>query len=90
MEKVDNGVFARGYALYSRLETKDTYFELWGASTKHPDCAFCFEYFTPSIFMSYEENIIAWMAWIASQMQYRWDVLKMLDLINDFRSNVCD
>jgi len=22
---------------YSRLDTKDTYFELWGASTKHPD-----------------------------------------------------
>ena len=23
--------------LYSRLDTKDTYFELWGGSTKHPD-----------------------------------------------------
>lgn len=22
---------------YSRLDTRDTYFELWGASTKHPD-----------------------------------------------------
>ena len=23
--------------LYSRLDTKDTYFEMWGSSTKHPD-----------------------------------------------------
>lgn len=23
--------------LYSRIDTKDTYFEMWGASTKHPD-----------------------------------------------------
>lgn len=23
--------------LYSRIDTKNTYFEVWGASTKHPD-----------------------------------------------------
>lgn len=23
--------------LYSRIDTKDTYFEIWGGSTKHPD-----------------------------------------------------
>lgn len=25
------------YKLYSRLDTRETYFETWGGSTKHPD-----------------------------------------------------
>ena len=29
--------------LYSSLETKKTYLEFWGASTKHPDIAYCYQ-----------------------------------------------
>ncbi len=85
MEKFDNGVFARGYALYSDLDTKETYFELWGGSTKHPDSMFCFCYFEKSIFMRDEDNIISWLCWITSRLNYRLSIFEMLDLINDFR-----
>ena len=31
--------------LYSNIKTHDTYLELWGASTKHPDSRFNFSNF---------------------------------------------
>lgn len=90
MERVDNGVFGRGYALYSSLETKDTYFELWGGSTKHPDSMFRYSDYKASEFMNSVVNLLAWLSWIVSRLLFSWSVLEMLDLINDFRSNVCD
>lgn len=30
--------------IYSNLKTKKTYMEFWGASTKHPDVSFCYQY----------------------------------------------
>lgn len=40
MSYTDNEIgefFEKGIVVYSSIETKETYCETWGASTKHPD-----------------------------------------------------
>lgn len=63
------------FMLYSSVETKETYLELWGASTKHPDLRFCFSEYND--FIKNDEDfhqailpgyIYQWTLWVASKL----------------------
>lgn len=63
--------------IYSRLDTKDTYFEVWGGSTKHPDVRRVLQddkekgIFYPSIFItSPDYECFQWVAQCISEMNF--------------------
>lgn len=58
------------YVLYSRLSDKETIFETWGASTKHPDAIFHFSDFDLSPYFDAKEQIIPWLLECASKMTF--------------------
>ena len=66
-------VTRNGYAdmvLYSRLSDHETVFELWGASTKHPDSVFYFSDFKKSEWYDETSQTIPWMLECASKMSF--------------------
>lgn len=58
------------YRLYSNRETKDTIFELWGGSTKHPDCRFFYSDFKKSLLWNENDQIFPWLCECASKMNF--------------------
>ena len=56
--------------LYSNLETHDTYLELWGASTKHPDSVFQFSNFKKTELLPDEVQIFQWILECASKLTW--------------------
>jgi len=63
--------------LYSNIETKNTYFEIWGGSTKHPDVRRILQYdidddrFTPSQFVVSEEYMFfQWVMQCISELSF--------------------
>lgn len=60
-----------GFQLYSNIDTKDTYFEMWGASTKHPDVMYRFSDFVKSDYVSDDAwNIAPWIFECASKLSF--------------------
>lgn len=57
-----------GYKLYSRLSDRETVLELWGGSTKHPDCVFYFSSFELSGWFEPEDQTIPWIFECASKL----------------------
>ena len=57
-----------GYKLYSRLSDRETVLELWGGSTKHPDCVFYFSNFNLSEWFEPEDQTLPWIFECASQL----------------------
>ena len=57
-----------GYKLYSRLSDHETILELWGGSTKHPDCIFYFSNFNLSEWFEPEDQTFPWILECASQL----------------------
>lgn len=58
------------YKLYSDIETRETFLELWGASTKHPDSVFRFSNFQLSEWFEPEDQMIQWILECASKMNF--------------------
>lgn len=58
------------YKLYSRVNDKDTIFEVWGGSTKHPDCRFFFSDFEKSNWCDEIHQIFPWLLECASKMNF--------------------
>lgn len=58
------------YVLYSRLSDKETVFETWGASTKHPDAIFYLSDFDLSPYFAAKDQIIPWLLECASKMTF--------------------
>ena len=64
------------FQLYSDIESKKTYFDIWGSSTKHPDCHFCLEnlvkseQFQLSDYCSIERNMFQFMLYCASRLNF--------------------
>lgn len=58
------------YKLYSRISDKDTVFEVWGGSTKHPDCIFHFSDFEKSKWCDEIHQIFPWLLECASKMNF--------------------
>lgn len=56
------------YVLYSRLSDHETILELWGASTKHPDSAFCFSRFQKASWLPDDIQIFQWVLECASNL----------------------
>jgi hypothetical protein len=63
--------------IYSRLDTKNTYFEVWGGSTKHPDVRRVLQWdkeekrFIPSTFItSPEYECFQWLVQCISEMNF--------------------
>ena len=55
------------YVLYSYIPTKDTILEVWGASTKHPDCVYHFDDFLKTDFVDPKMQIPQWIWECASR-----------------------
>lgn len=72
--------------LYSDIETKKTFVEFWGASTKHPDTIHCYQYdiengkFIESNFQDIEWNILQWLMYVASQKTF---IFHAIDIVRD-------
>lgn len=60
----------KSYVLYSRLSDKETVFETWGASTKHPDAIFHFSDFTKTAFIPAKDQVLPWLLECASKMTF--------------------
>ena len=63
--------------IYSRLDTKNTYFEVWGGSTKHPDVQRVLQWdkenkdFIPSTFVtSPDYECFQWLVQCISEMNF--------------------
>ena len=56
--------------LYSRLSDKETVFETWGASTKHPDAIFHLSDFDLSPYFEAKDQILPWLLECASKMTF--------------------
>ena len=56
------------YKLYSRISDKETVLELWGASTKHPDCMFFFSDFKKCEWIDPYYQIFQWILECASKL----------------------
>lgn len=87
----------RDYVLYSDVNTKETYFEIWGGSTKHPDELFRFsDWIETEIceeyrhFYNFDNSWIQWIAYIASVQTFPFTtrdmLLRLADIIN-YRDN---
>lgn len=77
----------REFILYSNLETKETIFECWGASTKHPDARFHYSDFKKSDFMDNHENVYAWLLECASKMMFFFNTRKIVKFADKIYEN---
>ena len=56
------------FKLYSDIESRDTILQIWGGSTKHPDCVFHFSDFKLSEWFEPENQIAPWLFECASRL----------------------
>lgn len=56
------------FKLYSDIESRDTILQIWGGSTKHPDCVFHFSDFKLSEWFEPENQIVPWLLECASRL----------------------
>ncbi len=78
------------YVLYSNVETHETYLEIWGASTKHPDERFRFsDWLENEIseqyrhFYNFNNAWIQWLSYIASIQTFPHTTRRMLLWLTD-------
>lgn len=67
------------YKLYSRIDTHDTYFELWGASTKHPDSMFRFSDFKLCEWIPPYRQLFQWILECASKLNVPFHARDLVD-----------
>lgn len=78
--------------LYSRLSDHETILEVWGGSTKHPDCIFSFKDFKmpecwknkPDIDQTNPVFIYQWLIQCASDMMWWFSTKEIVDFANEF------
>lgn len=56
--------------LYSRLSDHETILELWGGSSKHPDCVYKYSDFLQVNYFPPEEQIFQWILECASHLTF--------------------
>ena len=64
--------------LYSNVETKDTILELWGGSTKHPDCRFFFSKFEKSLWADNHQQVFQWLLECASKLNFPFHAYQLM------------
>ena len=81
-----------GIKVYTRLSDHETILEVWGGSTKHPDCVFYFSDFQIPECWRGEDCIgqtspiflYQWMIECASKMMWWWNTKEITDFANSF------
>ena len=67
----------KDYRLYSRISDHETVLELWGASTKHPDCVFYFSDFKLTEWIDPQDQIIPWVFECASKLMFPYNSYRL-------------
>lgn len=57
--------------------------EIWDGSTKHPDVCYEFRNFEKTCFMSFENNIVAWLAECASKVTFSINMYTILRMATE-------
>ena len=79
--------------LYSDIASKETYIELWGGSTKHPDCVYKLsDYINNQIAETYRNAyetaeiglILQWVLYVASTMLMPYSSYKIAKFAMDY------
>jgi len=73
--------------LYSRLSDHETVLELWGGSTKHPDCMFFFSNFTLSEWFEPEDQTYPWLLECASKLNIPYHAYALASWANRLYEN---
>ena len=80
--------------LYSDIKNHKTYLEMWGASTKHPDCRFCFDDFKmpecwdkPDIDRNNPIFVYQWMIQCAADMLWWFSTYEISRKANEWYAN---
>lgn len=63
--------------LYSRISDHETVLELWGASTKHPDCVFYFSDFKLTEWIDPQDQIVPWIIECASKLMFPYSTYRL-------------
>lgn len=72
--------FSQGIVLYSDVESKNTYLELWGGSTKHPDVMYRFDDWQDKCaWLSEEDLIFQWIFYCASRLSFPCHTKKLAE-----------
>jgi hypothetical protein len=65
--------------LYSLIDNHDLILEMWGASTKHPDCRFRFSDFKTVDYIDKEKQIFQWFLECASKMTFPFHAYELTE-----------
>ena len=80
-----NDIRPDGFGFYSDIGTKDTILECWGASTKHPDCAYRFSSYTDKCeWLSDFDLIYQWLLYCASKMSFPFHSYCLVEFTNEY------
>ena len=78
------------YILYSDIKTKDTCLELWGASTKHPDCYFSMNWHCENgkfkkntLWQDNMFDLYQWLLYIASCVTFPFTAKELVELASE-------
>ena len=75
------------YVLYSNIESRDTILEIWGGSTKHPDCKFHFSNFHLSEWYEPEMQTLPWVLECASKLNSPYHSYELASWICEIYEN---
>lgn len=71
-------------AFYSSVETKETYLELWGASTKHPDVSYNFSNYKDRCeWLDDTALMYQWLLFCASKLSFPYHSWELSTYINN-------
>ena len=60
--------------------------EVWGSSTKHPDCVFFFDRFEKSKFVDEEKQVFQWLLECASKLTFPFHAVMLAEYaLENFR-----
>lgn len=85
-----------GMKIYSNIETKNTYFEVWGGSTKHPDVRHVLQWdkesdkFVPSdLIIGADYECFQWLVQCIADLEWgTYNLLsELLEMTQYFKSN---
>ncbi len=77
--------------LYSRIDTKDTYLELWGGSTKHPDVMYRFSDYEDKAEWIYPEWLVyQWIIYCASRLTFPSSTYKLVQFAQEYHDTLLE
>ena len=80
----------RDIILYSSIDNHETYLELWGSSTKHPDSLFRFSNFKTVEFVDLDCQIFQWLLECASKLNFPFHAMQVCRFAVDMQENLME